>query len=64
MGVFQALCAVCINVGFCCFRLGVASWARDIGAYDLAAAIAVGTFEPRQEALGAWQGVRGEAMSG
>ena len=39
------------------------------GAGDLAAAIggrvpdAVVTFEPREEALGAWQEVKGEAMS-
>ena len=41
----------------------------DIGVGDLAAAIggrvpdAVVTFEPVQEALGAWQEVKGEAMS-
>ena len=41
----------------------------DIGARDLASAIggrvpeAVVTFEPREEALGAWQEVKGEAMS-
>ena len=41
----------------------------DIGAWDLAAVIggcvtdAVVTFEPGQEALGAWQEVKGEAMS-
>ena len=41
----------------------------DIGAWDLAAAIgghvpdAVVTFEPCEEALGAWQEVKGEAMS-
>ena len=41
----------------------------DIGAWDLAAAIggrvleAVVTFESREEALGAWQEVKGEAMS-
>ena len=41
----------------------------DIEAWDLAAAIggripdAVMTFEPGQEALGAWQEVKGEAMS-
>ena len=41
----------------------------DIGAWDLAAAMggrvpdAVVTFKPGQEALGAWQEVKGEAMS-
>ena len=41
----------------------------DIGALDLALAIggripeAVVTFEPREEALGAWQEVKGEAVS-
>ena len=41
----------------------------DIGAWDLAAAIGgrvpdvVVTFEFREEALGAWQEVKGEAMS-
>ena len=41
----------------------------DIGAWDLAAAIcgripeAVVTFELREEALGAWQEVKGEAVS-
>ena len=41
----------------------------DIGALDLASAIggrvpeAVVIFEPREEALGAWQEVKGEAMS-
>ena len=70
MGVFLALCGVCVNAGF------VASdWAWLDGpvfghrAWDLAMAIggrvpdAVVTFEPGQEALGAWQEVKGEAMS-
>ena len=41
----------------------------DISVWDLAVAIggrvpeAVVTFEPREEALGAWQEVKGEAMS-
>ena len=41
----------------------------DIGAWDLVSAIGgrvpdvVVTFEPREEALGAWQEVKGEAMS-
>ena len=41
----------------------------DIGAWDLAAAIggrvpeAVVTFEPLEEASGAWQEVKGEAVS-
>ena len=64
---------VCVNAGFI-----ASDWAwlhrpvlghLDIGAGDLAAAIggrvpdAVVTFEPVQEALGAWQEVKGEAMS-
>ena len=56
---------------FYCFRLGMASQASAwiSGAWDLAAAIgarvpdAVVTFEPGQEALGAWQEIQGEAMS-
>ena len=57
---------MCVNAGF------IASdwaWLHNIGAWDLAAAIgghvpeAVVTFGPREEALGAWQEVKGEAMS-
>ena len=48
---------------------GLTGQCLDIGAWDLAAAIggrvpdALVTFEPVQEALGAWQEVKGEAMS-
>ena len=45
------------------------AWISAPSAWDLASAIggrvpeAVVTFEPREEALGAWQEVKGEAMS-
>ena len=71
MGVFLALCG---GVCACALMLlpigrGFTGQCLDIGAWDLASAIggrvpeAVVTFEPREEALGAWQEVKGEAMS-
>ena len=74
MGVFLALCGVCacalMQVLLLPIGRGFTGQCLDIGAGDLAAAIggrvpdAVVTFEPVQEALGAWQEVKGEAMSG
>ena len=73
MGVFLALCGVCacalIQVLLLPIGRGFTGQYLDIGAWDLSAAIggrvpdAVVTFEPREEALGAWQEVKGEAMS-
>ena len=73
MGVFLALCGVCacalMQVLLLPIGRGFTGQCLDIGAGDLAAAIggrvpdAVVTFEPVQEALGAWQEVKGEAMS-
>ena len=73
MGVFLALCGVraCALMQVLLLRIGrgfTGQW-LDVGAWDLAAAIggripdAVATFAPGQEALGAWQEVKGEAMS-
>ena len=76
MGVFLALCGVCacalMQVLLLPIGRGFTGQCLDIGAGDLAgdlaAAIggrvpdAVVTFEPVQEALGAWQEVKGEAM--
>ena len=73
MGVFLALCGVCacalMQVLLFPIGRGFTGQCLDIGAWDLAPAIggrvpeAVVTFEPREEALGAWQEVKGEAMS-
>ena len=73
MGVFLALCGVCASALMLVLLLpigcGFTGQCLDIGAGDLAAAIggripdAEVTFEPAQEALGAWQEVKGEAMS-
>ena len=73
MGVFLALCGVCacalMQVLLLPIGRGFTGQCLDIGAWDLASAIggrvpeAVVTFEPREEALGAWQDVKGEAMS-
>ena len=73
MGVFLALCGVCacalMQVLLLPIGRGFTGQCLDIGAGDVAAAIggrvpdAVVTFEPVQEALGAWQEVKGEAMS-
>ena len=68
MGVFLALCGVCacalMQVSLLPIGRGFTGQRLDIGAWDLAAAPdAVVTFEPGQEALGAWQEVKGEAMS-
>ena len=73
MGVFLALCGVCacalMQVLLLPIGRGFTGQCLDIGAWDLASAIggrfpeAVVTFEPREEALGAWQEVKGEAMS-
>ena len=72
MGVFLALCAVCacmlMQVLLLSIGRGLTGQCLDISAWDLAAAIggrvpeAEVTFEPREEALGAWQ-VKGDAMS-
>ena len=71
MGVFLALCGVCacalMQVLLLPIGRGFTGQCLDIGALDLASAIggrvpeAVVTFEPREEALGAWQEVKGEA---
>ena len=73
VGVFLALCGVCacavMQVILLPIGRGFTGQCLDIGAWDLASAIggrvpeAVLTFEPREEALGAWQEVKGEAMS-
>ena len=73
MGVFLALCGVCacalMQVLLLPIGRGFTGQCLDIGAWDLASAIggrvpeAVVTFELREEALGAWQEVKGEAMS-
>ena len=73
MGVFLALCGVyacaLMQVLLLPIGRGFTGQCLDIGAWDLASAIggripeAVVTFEPREEALGAWQEVKGEAMS-
>ena len=73
MGVFLALCGVCacalMQVLLLPIGRGFTGQCLDIGTWDLASAIggrvpeAVVTFEPREEALGAWQEVKGEAMS-
>ena len=73
VGVFLALCGVCacalMQVLLLPIGRGFTGQWLDIGAWDLASAIggrvpeAVVTFEPREEALGAGQEVKGEAMS-
>ena len=73
VGVLLALCGVCacalMQVLLLPIGRGFTGQCLDIGAWDLASAIggrvpeAVVTFEPREEALGAWQEVKGEAMS-
>ena len=73
VGVFLALCGVCacalMQVLLLPIGRGFTGQCLDIGAWDLASAIggrvpeAVVTFEPREEALGAWQEVKGEAVS-
>ena len=73
MGVFLALCGVCayalMQVLLLPMGRGLTGQCLDIGAWDLAAAIGgrvpdvVVTFEPGHVALGAWQEVKGEAMS-
>ena len=73
VGVFLALCGVCacalMQVLLLPIGRGFTGQRLDIGAWDLASAIggrvpeAVVTFEPREVALGAWQEVKGEAMS-
>ena len=76
MGVFLALCGVCacacalMQVLLLPIGRGLTGQCLDIGAWDLAVAIGgrvpdavVVTFEPCQEASGAWQEVKGEAMS-
>ena len=73
MGVSLALCGVCASALTQALLLpigrGFTGQCLDVGAWDLAAAIggrvsdAVVTFEPGQEALGAWPEVKGEAMS-
>ena len=73
MGAFLALCAVSacalMQVLLLLIGHGFTGQCLDIGAWDLASAIGgrvpdtVVTFEPREEALGAWQEVKGEAMS-
>ena len=73
VGVFLALCGVracaLMQVLLLPIGRGFTGQCLDIGAWDLASAIggrvpeAVVTFEPREEALGAWQEVKGEAMS-
>ena len=66
MGVFLALCGVCACALMQVLLLPIG---RGFTGRDLASAIggrvpeAVVTFEPREEALGAWQEVKGEAMS-
>ena len=67
VGVFLALCGVCacalMQVLLLPIGRGFTGQCLDIGAWDLASAIggrvpeAVVTFEPREEALGAWQEV-------
>ena len=70
VGVFLALCGVCacalmqvlllpIGRGFTGQCLDIGAWAAIGGRVPEA----VVTFEPREEALGAWQEVKGEAMS-
>ena len=73
VGVFLALCGVCacalMQVLLLPIGRGFTGQCLDIGAWDLASWIggrvpeAVVTFEPREEALWAWQEVKGEAMS-
>ena len=73
VGVFLALCGVCacalMQVLLLPIGRGFTGQCLDIGAWDLASAKggrvpeAVVTFEPREEALGAWQEVKGEAIS-
>ena len=73
MGVFLALCGVCacalMQVLLLPIGRGFTGQCLDVGAWDLAVAIggrvpdAVVTFAPGQEASGAWQEVKGEAMS-
>ena len=73
MGVFLALCGVCACALMQVFIASDWAWLhRPVLGHrgrGLAAAIggrvpdAVVTFEPVQEALGAWQEVKGEAMS-
>ena len=71
--MFQALCAVCacalMQVLLLSIGRGFTGQCLDIGALDSVAAIGgrvldvVVTFEPREEDLGAWHDVKGEAMS-
>ena len=70
MSVFLALCACALmQVLLLPIGRGFTGQCLDIGASDLASAIggrvpeAVVTFEPREEALGAWREVKGEAVS-
>ena len=69
VGVFLALCGVCacalMQVLLLPIGRGFTGQCLDIGAWDLASAIGgrVPDFEPREEALGAWHEVKGEAMS-
>ena len=73
VGVFLALCGVCVcalmQILLAPIGRGFTGQCLDIGAWDLAAAMggrvpdAVVTFAPGQEASGAWQEVKGEAMS-
>ena len=69
MGVFLALCACALmQVLLLPIGRGFTGQCLDIGALDLTSAIggripeAVVTFEPREEALRAWQEVKGELM--
>ena len=70
MGVFLALCGVCACALMQVLLLPIGrGFTGQCWAWDLAAAIggrvpdAVVTFAPGQEASGAWQVVKGEAMS-
>ena len=72
VGVFQApVCSVCalMQVLSLPIGLGFTGQCLDIGVQDRATAIdgrvpdAVVTFESHEEALGAWQEVKGEATS-
>ena len=73
MGVFLALCiyvcsvCVCVNAGFIAsgwaWLHGPALGHRCLVAIGGRVPEAVVTFEPREEDLGAWQEVKGEAVS-
>ena len=70
MGVFLVVCACALmQVLLLPIGRGFTGQCLDIGAWDWAAVIggcvpeAVVTFKLREEALGAWQEVKGEAMS-